>query len=100
MAVVGRDEGPVVFLLCSQMPELFSDAFTLIALGGLPWGGAGSHACFLSHRKDSDHDREECRRLLRRGERRQRVLRPLAQAALALALDLQAGLEKYLPTGG
>ena len=51
---MGRDDGPVVFLLSSQMLELISDAFSLDALGGLPWGGAGSHACFLSHRKDSE----------------------------------------------
>ena len=46
MAIVGRDEGPVVFLLCSQMPELFSDAFSLVALGGLPWGSPGHTRAF------------------------------------------------------
>ena len=43
---VGHDESQVAFLLCSQMPELFSDAYSLVALGGLPWGSPGHTRAF------------------------------------------------------
>ena len=46
MANEGRDESQVVFLLSSQMPELIPEPFSLVALGGLPWGSPGHTRAF------------------------------------------------------